>query len=97
MRNDARTRLRAQVSGLAWSLRERRRAEVVAMLKSCGIKAADVPLDTKLTREGDCVHLDLFARDSHTGNILRSQDGAAPETRRVAVHPSAIPRWIPAD
>jgi hypothetical protein len=67
------------------------------MLESCGIKAADVPLDTKLTREGNCVHLDLFVRDAHTGNIRRSEDGAAPETRRITTQPSAIPRWIPTD
>lgn len=91
MRNDLRTRYRAWMSDAARALLEKRRADVLAMLASCGVDPTDVPLWPEIWRDGDGVHIDRFMR-TEDGRLRRDDFGFMVE--ESVIQPTVIPDWI---
>lgn len=94
MRNDLRTRCRVGLMVATVALLEKRKAEAVVMLESCGLRPRDIPLWTDLRRDGPVVHLDRYVRDPESGNIRLKKPGV-PEIEEITISPKVIPGWIP--
>lgn len=95
MRNDARSRLRAQLAESVLALWGQRRQEIVAMVRSCGLEPNQIPLGSQLWREGDRIHLDRFVCDPESGNVIFSEKLQGPLTEEFTIEPESIPHWIP--
>jgi len=92
MRLDPVTLHLARVADAAVRLLERRRQEVNAMLRSCGVDPRTVPLWPEIWREGDVVHIDRFMFDGR-GRVRRDNRGVMVEECEIC--PDVIPDWIP--
>lgn len=82
-----------------WSLmalREKRRQEVIQMLKACGVSPEDIPQDTPFHREGRSVFLKRYVR-SGNGGILFSESEQGPVVEEIEIQPppEVIPDWLP--
>lgn len=91
MRNDLRTRNRAWMADAVRALLEKRNADVLDMLASCGVSPTDVPRWPEIWRDEEGVHIDLFMR-TEDGRLRRDDFGAMVE--EGVIHPTVIPDWI---
>jgi hypothetical protein len=95
VRNDLRTRYRARMADAAQALLDKRRAEAIVMLESCGVRPKDVPLDVDFWRIGPRVFLEQFVRDDETGNIRVRKDRTGVMVEAFWIEPQTVPDWIP--
>lgn len=92
MRNDLRTRLRVQMGEAVRSLHEKRRLEMVDILRRSGVDVRSIPRDCDMWRDEEGLHLDRF---TYTEDGKIRLDGGEPLIEEFTVKPDRIPDWIP--
>lgn len=92
MRNDLRTRLRAQVADAVRALHEERRVELVGILLDCGVDVHSIARHGSMWRDEEGLHLDRYLR-TEDGRIRH--EGDDPLTEEFVVRPEWIPDWVP--
>lgn len=97
MRNDARTRLRVRLASDVRALHEKRRQDVIGILKTSGASLNGVPFNTRIWRSGTRVHLERFVPHAETGNPVWRDDQTGPVVEEFFIEPDHIPDWIPFD
>lgn len=84
----------AHVADAVMRLRERRRQEAIAMLRSCGVDPRTVPLGADMWREGRVVYIERFMFDEK-GKPRRDDHDLM--TEEFAIEPDFVPDWIPSE